>query len=256
MIVGYHNSISESGMPKTPRKRTRSSPYSSSGKRTRRSLSSALKAAAAALPRMPRTNMLSKQLSKNRPFPMTQRATLRYCTVLDFNLEVATPVISQRYCANGLFDPDDQIGGHQPYGFDQWSAIYDQYMVESSRCVVEVQGISSASADNVVWGINLADTTTATLDLEQLMEQDLSVYRMIDTNVTKLGLGYNAKRFFAGKQLDSLQAGISANPTETAHFHVWAGSTAGGVSNPSNFRLAVTLIYNVVFSERKRFSKS
>jgi len=30
---------------------------------------------------------------------------------------------------NGLFDPDFSLGGHQPMGFDEWSAFYGRYRV-------------------------------------------------------------------------------------------------------------------------------
>lgn len=35
--------------------------------------------------------------------------------------------------ANGLYDPDFSVGGHQPYLYDQLAPLYDHYMVKSAR---------------------------------------------------------------------------------------------------------------------------
>jgi len=45
------------------------------------------------------------------------------------------------YCLNSLFDPDVTGGGHQPRGFDQWSALFGQYMVHG--CKYEVRFYTS-----------------------------------------------------------------------------------------------------------------
>jgi len=37
---------------------------------------------------------------------------------------------------NGLFDPDAQVGGQQPMGFDQWTFLYKHYRVIASKCEV------------------------------------------------------------------------------------------------------------------------
>jgi len=37
---------------------------------------------------------------------------------------------------NGMFDPDVQVGGQQPMGFDQWSSLYRHYRVIGSKCEV------------------------------------------------------------------------------------------------------------------------
>lgn len=37
---------------------------------------------------------------------------------------------------NSLFDPDRTGGGHQPYGYDQWAAMYGSYRVHASKITV------------------------------------------------------------------------------------------------------------------------
>ena len=47
------------------------------------------------------------------------------------------------YAGNGLFDPDLQTGGHQPYGLDQYNGLYNSYMVYASkiRVYAEAQNV-------------------------------------------------------------------------------------------------------------------
>lgn len=40
------------------------------------------------------------------------------------------------FSVNSLFDPDTQVGGQQPVGFDQWSALYRHYRVVGCRAEV------------------------------------------------------------------------------------------------------------------------
>lgn len=58
---------------------------------------------------------------------------MNYCSI--FNqvppvLATATAVNQFRF--NSLFDPEVALGGHQPYGFDQWMAMYSRFTVISA----------------------------------------------------------------------------------------------------------------------------
>lgn len=49
--------------------------------------------------------------------------------------------------ANGMYDPEVAIGGHQPYGFDQLIAQYNHYTV--LKCVCEIEMASFVSYTNI-----------------------------------------------------------------------------------------------------------
>lgn len=70
-------------------------------------------------------------------FPNSIITKLRYCdtTVLTGTSGIKAGVV---FAANGLYDPDVTNAGHQPMFFDQFAAIYDQYVVLGSKITVTV----------------------------------------------------------------------------------------------------------------------
>lgn len=194
------------------------------------------------------------------PFPKAIRATLRYCTYVILDPSVASPNRSYAFRANSGYDPDLTGTGHQPYGWDQYAALYDQYVVEKSRITVTCMSSSQANAgyshNNLVWGILAADDGAISLDLEQLMEQDNTVFTMTDANNTMLTNYFDGKKWFQGKQVDALQTNVVNNPSEEVIYHLWVGSTHPAVDEPAAARFMVTISYDVMFTERKRFAKS
>ena len=53
-------------------------------------------------------------------FAQRQRTTLRYVERQDFNVSSIDQIITVRFLANGMYDPNTALGGHQPRGFDQF----------------------------------------------------------------------------------------------------------------------------------------
>ena len=245
-------------MPVTPRKRSsaRSSPYSRRASKSRRNLLSAFSMSA----RSPRNFRLNRQLSSNTPFPPTMRCKLRYTECVGVALGSNNTALHSLYFANGLYDPRVATGGGQPYGFDQYAAMYDQYYVESSVVTCEFCPITvtTGGTSNAIVGITLQDDTSTSNDVPTVLSQDMTVYAINDTNKVKLKLKYNSKKMFAGKQVDALQSACSTSPSEGAYFDIWAVNAFAGVAgnNPDDFQVLVTIVYNVVFSERKRFGAS
>lgn len=69
--------------------------------------------------------------------PATQRVLMRYSET--FIVTSTTGVLgSYLFAANGLYDPNLSVSGHQPYGFDQWMAFYKRATVLKSRIDLEV----------------------------------------------------------------------------------------------------------------------
>jgi len=59
--------------------------------------------------------------------PSRVRTQLTYADM--YSIPAGSGVTFYAYKVNGLFDPDAQTGGHQPYLFDQWKVFYPNYLV-------------------------------------------------------------------------------------------------------------------------------
>ena len=66
-------------------------------------------------------------------FPQMMRTKLRYSTRVEFTPS-GTDVQQFQLRATGLFDPQVNLGGHQPRGFDEFMKTYETYTVHGSRC--------------------------------------------------------------------------------------------------------------------------
>lgn len=104
-------------------------------------------------------NHLSKTVIRTRnAYKDTTFVKLRYSAILTFSAgNVIEPLGISEYVfrGNSIFDPDFSGSGNQPYGFDQWTDIYSNYLVYGSKFTVEdvpyVSGndYSSGSSDSV-----------------------------------------------------------------------------------------------------------
>ncbi len=87
--------------------------------------------------------------------------TLKYNTVVSLS-NAATAGASYKFKSNSLFDPEDPVGGHQPYGFDTVAAIYSRYTVVKVRYEIEF----GPSSDRLMVGIiNSSQSPTAVTSL-------------------------------------------------------------------------------------------
>lgn len=259
-------------MSKTPisRKRRGSGSYSSSRSRkgARRSLASALAKAAMIVPRSGRSGLAYGMMSRRMPFPARQRASLKYveATFLDFTIGGNNPTI--KYRANGPQNPNLAVTDpreHQPYGWDQYTGLYDQYYVDSSYIRVTfahtMQSVATPPSEQVVnVGVALLDQDTSMANTQLALEQRDSNSAMlgVDHRPVVIRHKFSAKKMFAGKQVDSLQANTGTTPSEEAIFTVFIGNYDGQTGYLTNGRVAikVEIIYNITFSELTRFNQS
>lgn len=186
-----------------------------------------------------------------------QRVTLRYSS--KFELTSGAGVASSRhFSANGLFDPDFAIGGHQPRGFDQLMAMYDHAVVLNSRIEVFVgSDVDGTKAE--ILDISLRDSTFVSSDYRDFEEYGVHKRLLLSDQYGGQESGYltmsaNPAKFFGRKDSLSdpeLKNSVSANCKED----VWWTITmygVGGFSSTTN-QLIVTIIYDVVFIEFKIF---
>lgn len=216
------------------------------------------------MPRSGRSLNVYKSLtSRSNPFPATKRVTLVYEENQAIQLSLgAGNYVAKTYRCNGPFDPLADTGGHQPYGWDQWAAIYDQYCVDSSSISVEYCGQRTSSTIGptdtaLVAGICRTDGPTTWVDLESFQETRDSKSRLFGQQDGTIRLSHTySSKLFAGKQKDALQAQVNGVPVEEMYWVVIVGQPSGSVNDNSSTAIKVRITYNITFTELKKLAKS
>lgn len=200
-------------------------------------------------------------------FPQSIVAKLRYCEagVIDSGGGTGTFV----YNACSLYDPSTTALGHQPLGFDQYSALYDHYVVLGSRIKITFWTENAATTYASIVGVKLDDDNLlGTTNVEQVIEQAnaLTKYRFLrnnstsgDNTIVSLKQTYSAKKFNGVKDvLDNkatIGAPVNASPSESAYYILFVAHPDGTTDIPAiNFNVQID--YIAQFSELKDLAQS
>lgn len=250
-------------MPKRARSESFSSSYGSSSQRTQlvgpsvaRVVKKAVKRAAslpALKPKFPMTRM------NMAPFPMKKRVKMDYCAIYSATPPVlANSTVVNTFRFNSLFDVDATIGGHQPYGFDQWMAMYTRYTVISATARLTLNP-SNPSAYSGNFGMNITPLGAPLVTNEETtIESQYSVWKPYnqtrgpETVVLKLDV---AKYFGVHDVLDddTLTGTSSADCFKQALVNCWVSGDLA--STPaSSFTLVIT--YDVMVHEPREVLSS
>jgi hypothetical protein len=93
-------------------------------------------------------------LSQN-VLPRRLQRTLRYAETLAYTTGAAGVVGTiNLFRLNSLFDPNQTGVGHQPYGFDQLSLFYQQYIVHSYKVTILANTIGGTAEVAVCYALN------------------------------------------------------------------------------------------------------
>jgi len=160
-----------------------------------------------------------------------------------------------QFRANGMFDPDFQIGGHQPSYFDTSASIYDHFRVVSSTIRVEFTTKTFPDQDDNPWVVGVYiddDGTPASLVLDTLCEQPSSTQALLEhgsrkTTITKK---WNAKSAFGPGFMgqDSLKGNAAADPTEQQVYTIFGRPVDTGLLTEVIY-INVTIAYTAVWTE-------
>jgi len=161
----------------------------------------------------------------------------------------------QNFSANGLYDPNLALGGHQPMYFDQLTALYNHYHVMKSK--IKITAIRTGTNSNCIMVLYLDDDTVVNATNAETMAERPGA-KLVSCwpatgNLGKLTATFDAKAMFGGDiyDNDTLKGTSSANPSEQS---VW---TIGFNANTSsNVDFLVEIEYTVVWSELKTIAGS
>lgn len=154
---------------------------------------------------------------------------LKYNETLQLNPGAAGAIATYVFSANGMYDPNVTSTGHQPRGFDQLMALYNQYTVIGSKInVTFIKGGSQATSDVV--GVCLRKTSTVDTSLAGYLEDRNVRYSALSSNSTYrvVKKAFSTKKFLGVSHPlseDTVKADASNNPTLQGFFHLFAGPT-------------------------------
>lgn len=168
------------------------------------------------------------------PFPPQIRRLFKYGEILQLTTGSGSGFTGSeyRYNMNALYDPDYSSGGHQPYGFDQWSIAYATYRVD--RCNYRITFAAPGDHDFIGF-ISIAPGTSgsiAGIDPKYLVERPntqfghLSAYgerKCVLTGSIELHkiFGITKQKY---ESEDAYASGTGVNPAALALLSIAVGS--------------------------------
>jgi len=199
-----------------------------------------------------RRRTLGKRRSmKFDPFPHTKTVKMRYSghNAIDPATGLsATQVIR----CNSIFDPDQTQTGHQPYGHDQWAAVYDHYEVVASYITArftQVTGTSGAQTPFIV-GIAIKDDLAFEQQFDTIREVKDSKYKILTSGTTSslaiVKHKWSKAKFFPRTEgALATSAVFGANPDEQSYFVCYV-TGCNETDNPP----AVNIVFDVTYIVR------
>lgn len=232
----------------------------STGKRARRASSTARKKTKTVGTRKlgyPRNAMARV----GRAFPEKIRTTLRYSDILtSYSAAAGALIATAIYKCNSCYDPYYPVGGHQPYGFDQYAQIYNHYSVIKSTIKCTFQTMNADAANNFpgVVGINYdddgTDGSTVTTRIEKTGRKNYAVIGEDNTQVVLYDRWSCRQKFGANSNdLDKNIGTGNADPSEVCTWFIWYQNNGGSAGY---LQVVVDIEYDVEFTELKDFGPS
>lgn len=200
------------------------------------------------------------------PFGNSRTCRLRYSEQVTID-PVVSSVGTYTFSANGLYDPNISGTGHQPYGFDQLMALYNQYVVTGARIrVFCITGAVASYNNSIAVGVKLSDSSSLNTGTPyELFEQPGLRMKMINNNsvgTPAVSCNFSAKKFFrirGGKNqlitADEFHGNSGSNPSNGAFFIVNYSPLVSGTDLPST-TFQIVIDYVATFMGPKELTSS
>lgn len=196
------------------------------------------------------TTLVNKSL---QPFPS------RFIIKQKYNESFALSALNgytQVMNLNSVFDPNRTGIGHQPYGYDQMTPIYNRYRVISCSYVL----MAYSATSTIRYGCIPANDTPPINNMSELCEHPRSRWKLqlpggntqyLKGRVSLPALmGRTTAQYMAD---DRYQAEVGTNPQELALLYITGQSMGDGASD---FVLNVSLEYTVEYFDPKPIDQS
>jgi hypothetical protein len=156
---------------------------------------------------------------------------------------------------NGLFDPDVTGSGLQPLGYDQYAALYQRYRCIASNIKVNFAVPAATNNANGSFDIALVPSNTSSVfstwtAAESAPYSRAKTYEGFGAPAVGLKSRMDTATFMGVPRSavladDTLQAGVSANPSDMWFWHICAQTA--DLSTTSTIYLVIKMTYLVDF---------
>lgn len=161
---------------------------------------------------------------------------------------------------NSLYDPDVTGTGHQPAGFDQLMAIYEEYCVYAVK--YKCSWYNSDGSNEMIGGVTITDQLSTSTDPRVYIENGMTQWALSSNKGASTGerirehSGYVdlAKVHGIDKKSmlseNSYRGNVGSSPNEQAYLHLWV-APANATSDLATSVWCVELTYYVVLQGGK-----
>jgi len=217
------------------------------------------------MPRPQKRNMRKKTRKPRRqlsmavcaaPVPARMTRLLKYFDLVQINPSLGGGVSGYSFRLNSVFDPDYTGIGHQPRGFDQFAALYSEYVVLSSKIKI-IPTLNSGTANPVTVGIAVDPDSSIQTNIYDYVEFGKGRYITIagpsqGQKENVLTMSYSSRKYWNQSPYNNedQRALMTANPSNVTYGHIWAAGTEGSY-DPANIYIQVEISYLVSFTDPK-----
>jgi hypothetical protein len=209
----------------------------------------------------------------SNPYSISRIAKLRYAQEITLGTSTSNNA-SAVFSATSAYAPwtgtstagVTYTSAHQPKGWDEWTAFYNDYAVLKSNIHVRVfaNNLTNPLSSAGILAITLSDVNSAFSICTSALEDGKTKSKNFSVNTSANPIVvshlYDAKKFFNVRDvvdnLTRIGANTSASPTENAYFMV-SFFTADPTSATSTGPLCwVTIDYEILFTSPKNLPQS
>lgn len=204
--------------------------------------------------RVPRPLLRNKDfVSFGKGFPKQLQFTHRYYQNGSIN-SVAGAIASYNFRCNGMYDPDQSGVGHQPYYFDQLSALYDHYVVTASKITVtfgQYESTGGTHCNPGVVALWINDDNSAPSSFSTVVENSTAAVRVLPgdgSSTATLSKTWNSKAIFGTDVVGNpnFQGTSGTDPTELSNFTI---TVIGKAAVDTYITYSVVIEYTAVWTE-------
>lgn len=194
------------------------------------------------------------QLSNNISLGNKKVVKLCYNATFPFQNGLAVPDY-HTFNMNSIYDPDQFVGGHQPFGHDQYALLYKRYEVLRSHLVATFMHDGASGAGVVCCGTTLDNNASVDNELNTRIEQvhGRGIKWLMANSRDKVTCTsyFDSKTFFDKESVTDdhqLGAPFGNNPTLPAYCVVWTQAPLGvAATKPTlvNVRIEYTVLLTI-----------